>query len=344
MAKNPMSNKSLLSVCFIALTFSSLFGQEKEETKKPEPMKWGIWAISSYTWDATENIVPATQFNMAIARVLVNGEPIKDLSYHVMGEWALGAENTPTLLQAWVNYKPTVNMSISAGQFKYPFGYEAYPPIILWKFSNPSYVTTGIVRKLGLTGGKFRDIGIQAAGNFKLSKNFNINFKIMGMNGSGANAAENNNSKDIVGYLGVKIMNFINVGGSFYKGKSLPDTFEVDESAFGVQLQIQKERFSFQAEYIMAKYDANIVRSEVSPKGFYVYGTYMVAPNIEFGVRFDQYDRNINVDDNNQSRTTIALSYLFNRIIRVMFNYEIRNDDTNYNIGNLLTVTGQIAL
>jgi len=129
-----------------------------------------------------------------------------------------------------------------------------------------------------------------------------------------------------------------------YKGKSLPDTLEVDESAFGVQLQIQKERFSFQAEYLMAKYDANIVRNEVSPNGFYVYGTYMVAPNIEFGVRFDQYDRNINIDDNNQSRLTIALSYFFNRVIRVMLNYEIRNDDTNYNIGNLLTVTGQIAL
>jgi len=48
-----------------------------------------------------------------------------------------------------------------------------------------------------------------------------------------------------------------------YKGKSLPDTLEVDESAFGVQLQIQKERFSFQAEYLMAKYDANIVRNEM---------------------------------------------------------------------------------
>lgn len=339
-----MTKSIVLSVIFIFILFSTVIGQEKKEDKENTiPINWGVWTISSFSWDDTDNLTPATQFNLNAARLIATGEPVDNVSYHVMGDFS-SPDYSPRLMQAWVEYKPVKYLSIRAGQFKYPFVSDAYPPLIYWKFANVSYTTANIVKKLGYTGSLFRDIGVQAYCNYDISKELSLNCKLMVMNGTGANAKDNNSPKDFVGFLGFKIINFINVGGSYYFGKSLPDSIEVDESAYGLQLKVEKEKFSFQAEYLLAKYDANITRKEVSPSGYYVYGTYKVIPTIEFGFRYDFLNQDKNIDNNNKSRVTLSASYLFDKKSRIMINYEIRNDDIISNMGNLLTILGQVAI
>jgi len=339
-----MQKFTLLSIIIIFTLFTTAVGQDKKEDKKKTiPLKWGVWTVSSFSWDDTENLTPASQFSLNAARLIATGEPVENVSYHVMGDFA-SPNYSPRFMQAWVEYKPIKYLSIRGGQFKYPFGAEAYPALIYWKFFNTSYVTADIVKKLGYTGGLFRDIGVQFAGGYDMSKDLSLTYKLMVMNGTGANAKENNSPKDFVGFLGFKIIDFIDIGGSYYIGKSLPDSNEVDESAYGVQLKVNKEKFSFQAEYLFAKYDANATRNEVSPNGYYAYGTYKVIPTIEFGVRYDFLDPDKNIDNNDKSRVTLSASYLFNKKNRIMINYEIRKDDSISNIGNLFTLIGQVAI
>jgi len=174
-----MQKFTLLSIIFIFTLFATAVGQEKKEDKSSTiPLKWGVWTVSSFSWDDTEDLTPASQFSLNAARLIATGEPVENVSYHVMGDLA-SPNYSPRFMQAWVEYKPIKYLSIRGGQFKYPFGAEAYPALIYWKFFNPSYVTADIVKKLGYTGGLFRDIGVQFAGGYDMSKDLSLTYTVV---------------------------------------------------------------------------------------------------------------------------------------------------------------------
>ena len=330
--------KILFVVIALLLQFHSSFAQESSGLTMP---KFGAWFIGSFKWDDTEGKVPQTNFAINAARLIVKGDFVKDVSYHVMTDFWTYEGFRPILMQAWVQYNTGRYAQIRVGQFKYPFGIEAYPAIIKWKFLNPSYVTIGIAKKLGKEGAFFRDIGAQVTGSAAISKDFSFFYKAMLMNGNGSNVFENNNSKDLVGNIGLKLPYNVVLGGSYYTGVS-GDSVDVNENGFTVNLAVKNKKFTAQAEYMSASYE--LTTSTEKPAGFYVYGTYMIFPKIEVGVRYDAYNRNTNSSNVSMNRTTISTGYYFNSINRIMLNYEIRNDDKNEGLGNLLSVIFQAAI
>ncbi|MEN8194527.1 MAG: porin, partial [Bacteroidota bacterium] len=299
---------------------------------------WG-----SYQWNDAEGKIPQTKFGVNVARLIVKGEFAENLSYHLMTDFWTHEGIRPILMQTWLQYNTGKYAQFRVGQFKYPFGIEAYPALIKWKFMNPSYVTGGIAKKLGKEGAFFRDIGAQVAGTAVISKDFALLYKAMIMNGNGSNVFENNNSKDLVGNVGLKLPYNIIVGGSYYTGIS-GDSVDVGENGFAVNVAVKNKKFTAQAEYMSASYELSATNTE-KPAGFYVYGTYMILPKIEIGVRYDSFDRNTNSSSNvSMSRTTISTGYYFNSINRIMLNYEIRDDEKDIIKGNLLSVLFQAAI
>ena len=331
--------KKLLLVTATLLLFTHLsFAQEKGGLPMPE---FGAWFWGSFQWDDTEGKVPQTKFGINWARLIIKGEFVKDVSYHVMTDFWTYEGIRPILMQAWVQYNTGNYAQIRVGQFKYPFGIEAYPALIKWKFMNPSYVTIGISKKLGKEGAFFRDIGAQVAGTAGISKDFSFFYKAMLMNGNGSNVFENNNSKDLVGNVGFKLPYNVVLGGSYFTGIS-GDSVDVNENGFAVNAAIKNKKFTAQAEYMSASYE--LATNTEKPAGYYVYGTYMIFPKIEIGARYDSYDRNSNSSNVSMNRTTISAGYYFNPINRIMLYYEIRKDDKNDNLGNLLSVLFQAAI
>jgi len=332
-----MKKLPLVITTLFLLTYSS-FAQESSGMKMPE---FGAWFWGSYQWDDTEGKVPQTKFGINSARLIIKGEFTKDVSYHVMTDFWTYEGLRPILMQAWVQYNTGKYAQFRVGQFKYPFGIEAYPALIKWKFMNPSYVTFGISKKLGKEGAFFRDIGAQVAGTAKISKTLSFFYKVMLMNGNGSNVFENNNSKDLVGNIGVKLPYNVVLGGSYFTGVS-GDSIDVNENGFAVNVAVKDKKFTAQAEYMSAFYE--LTTGSEKPAGYYVYGTYMIFPKIEVGVRYDSFDRNSNSSNVSMNRTTISTAYYFNSINRIMLNYEIRNDDQTQNFGNLLSILFQAAI
>ena len=332
-------NKILLTfVLLVFISSSSILSQEKSLPNI------GVWIMSNYTHDDTENLTNNSGFNVKHARLLLKGNGAENWGYHLMGEMYGPKDGKPVLMQAWVSYKVNSLLKFRFGQFKYPFGYEAIPGRIYWKFLNPSYVISGVAKKLGMDGSLFRDIGLEAAGEYAFSKSLTGIYKLMIFNGTGANIGDYNNAKDYVVFAGVKLPMNVTLGGSYYAGKSGLDEDEVDESAFGLLFKLTNKRYTAQAEYISANYELSGSDTETLPSGFYASGTFKVTPAFEVGARYDAYEKNSNVENTNQSRFTLMAGYYLNKINRVVLNYEIRENDQNKDLGNLLTVQLQAAL
>jgi len=331
--------KFILLVLILVFT-TQVYSQSKTPYKAP---KMKVWVLGLFNSDQTENKVPSSEFKIFVARLTFSGSFNNGIGYHVMGDFYDRGNLRATLMQAWFSYKVTDYAQFRMGQFKYPFGTEAYGPLVKWKFINPSFATLKIVKTLGMEGQIFRDIGVQFSGKAKINKDFALIYKAMVMNGNGANVIENNDAKDIVGFVGFKLPFNTMVSGSFFKGKSglAVNTTEIDESAFAVTAQIDNKKYSAKVEYISA---TNKLVKDVTKTGFFAYATYKITKHIEAGARYDSFDANTAVEEDLLNRTTIMAAYNFGGLNRIMLNYELRNNEKNDKWGNLLTVLFQAAL
>ena len=343
-----MKFQKLLIILIVALSLSAnLWAQEKTESKAPN---FNIWLGGLYSYNATEGIVPSSNYTIAFARLIAKGNIMNNIDYHIMGDvagFSDAASGLTTrrsiLMQAWISYKPSTYAQFRVGQFKYPFGIEAYPGLIVWKFIIPSYATIGITKKLGAEGGMFRDIGAQVEGKVSASKDISFFYKAMVMNGNGPNLIDNNNEKDYVGNLGVNLPYNITVAGSYFVGSTYDSNSDgIDESAYSANVALKQKKFTVQAEYISATMD--FINKSVKPSGYYVSGTYKVFPEVELGVRYDAYNRDAEVENNSRDRITLQTGYYFSKLNRIMLNYEIRKDDTDANLGNILSLLFQVVL
>ncbi len=308
----------LLSIILISFSFA------QNAAKIPLP-KIGVWVVSNYQYIDNDNLTPNNTFNLKHARFIVKGKLLKNIDYHAMVDLHDNAVKGAKFMQAWVGYTVTKALKFRVGQFKYPFGIEAYPSLMKWKFTNPSFITGSIVKKLGSSGNAFRDVGAQVFGAHKFSKSVSLEYKVMIMNGAGANKAENNNDKDIVVYAGLKLPKKIHLGASLYSGKGGPNG-ELSETAFGLQAKFNTKKLALQAEYITANFDKTTT-TEVKPNGFYAYASYKILPKVELGLRIDRYKAD--TDANEMKRLTFATGYYFNPINRIMVNYEVKENMDN---------------
>jgi len=327
--------------------FSIISAQNNEENKIPN---FTVQIGGTYFYDGTEGANPASTFALGFARLVANGKITKMLSYQIMtdlaglSDAASGLATRRSILkQAWVEYNLNKLANFRVGQFKYPFGLEAYGSVTKWKFIIPSYATIGISKRLGLEGSMFRDIGAQFSGTISGGKNVSIVYKAMVMNGNGPNILDNNSEKDFVANLAVKLPFNLSIAGSYFAGKTYDsDGAGVDENAFSANIAVQNSRFTLQAEYLSAK--NNYATKEVTPSGYYAYGTYKLFNNLELGIRYDAYDKDTAEDNNSKSRVTLMTGYYFSKLNRIMLNYSLRNDEANPDWGNTFWALFQIVL
>ncbi|MBN2009595.1 hypothetical protein JW960_09660 [candidate division KSB1 bacterium] len=329
----------LVGMLIFLLSAPTLYAEEKAASTQPTI---GVWVITNYVRDETKNVTPASEFNIKNVRIIGSGNPAPKWSYHLMGEF-FSSTGSPTLMQAWVSYSANRYATFRFGQFKYPFGYEAYQSILLWKFVNPAYVTTDVVKKLGRSGNIYRDIGVELAGEYTINENINAVYKFMVLNGDGANKDDMNNRKDYAGFLGARLPTNILTGLSLYKGVYTEIGNNLNESALGLMLSIKNQRYSAQAEYIKATYK-NTVGRDTEPSGYYGYITYMLMSMVEVGARYDIYEKDTNISSVKTSRLTLSTGYYFNKVNRILLNYEIRDNDADSSVGNLLTIQLQAAM
>lgn len=277
-------------------------------------------------------------FRLRRARLTASGVINERLSYRVGagldGPATGAAASTVRLLDAWMEYKASEALRAAFGQHKYEFtleGAESTPdrvPVLR------SEATNELAGKLGTIGGTFRDIGLRVSGALKDASG--LRYAVSVINGSGMNTGDNNGAKDIVGRVIFEPLSGLVLGVSGYRGKSQNQgaSFDVDETAWGLEARYAVRGLRLRAEYVAARFenrDAATSTASLSntqePWGWYAQGSYALPfiQLVELMGRYEYFEKDRNTAGSGLEVTTVGASYYLKGKTRLTANYLFRD-------------------
>lgn len=274
---------------------------------------------------------PSTStFSFERARLGVMGNIPYDFSYYVVMEMSpfLNKEVPyPTLLDAFISYTRFDFVKVSMGSFKSPFGLETNTPC--------SGLATVYRSKATLElNAPFRDLGLMFLGGSRETK---LQYALGILNGTGLGHRDDNHFKDIVGRIGINPFSWLHLGGSIKYGQSasaanLPDP-DIRTRIGGEFDANWNGRLFVQGEYIYAKDQGSsivgggcsgggeVVIGDKVRSGGFIQAMYNVAYNIQPVVKFEYFDADAAILNNEEFITTLGLNYFINDWTRLQVNY-----------------------
>jgi len=299
----------------------------------------------------------ANSFYFRRARLGVTGNIPYDFSYYVLAEFS-SFLNGPYLLDAFVTYnrfKPW--FKISMGQFKKSFGLELSTGCQDLYTINRSRVVNELTSP-------DRDLGVMISGStgpkklFGLEKENILSYAISVTNGTGKNAYDMDQAKDLTGRLVLAPYELISIGGSYHFGKQKnldPTVTTMDERMrYGFDITLKKYNFILQSEYVFGRDKGSkligggcgatpeLVLGNFKSNGYYAQLMYNTKFKVMPLVKYETYDSDMDKADYDHtafrhSTYTFGFNYYPNDWARVQLNYlyntesSSSTDITNYN-------------
>ena len=239
------------------------------------------------------------------------------------------------LYELYGEWLPSKAISVRFGQFKTPFTIENPMSLSRIETIHPSRLVSAMSggtgdfnqwdpdgKSIGKTG---RDAGLQLSGFlFPTDNFFRVEYYAGLFNGTGMNTKDNNNNKDFIGTAYFYPTKAFKLGGSFYSGKlpaylqaqgHLPgDNFDTNRWTVGAEYK--GTQLCGRAEYIAAN-DGGIKRN-----GCYGLLLWKFIPNQwEILGKYDYYNRNTQVKNNEIGDFTFGVNYYFAYLSRIQLNY-----------------------
>lgn len=277
---------------------------------------------------------PAT-FSIKRARVGVRGAITDNISLNVVGGYAEPPENTPRLVNAFVDFDLHPLFQVRTGQFLLPFGLEGPEPIFL----NPAIERSHTVRRIN-TFTMFRDVGIQLSGDKSM-----FGYALAIVNGAGANQNARIEPKDLMGRISIHPLEHFTIGVSGHAGSYQPDPdaeeYESRRRA-GIDFYYKKEPLLVRGEWMLRR-DHLAAGGTLKMRGGYLLGGYRFSEKIECIARIEYYDPNTSLEDNRLKVITLGANFYFLGNTRLSINYEFIDDQNNPDIGNQLTAQMQVV-
>lgn len=321
---------------FLSITIHTANAQStaaKPEKSLPS-FKFGGFLQQQFIADQTPNS-PA-RFSIHRARVGVTGSITDRIKVNLIGGYAEPPNNTPRLVNAFIDFDIHPLFQVRTGQFLLPFGLEGPEPIPL----NPAIERSMAIRRLN-TFTMFRDIGVQVSGHQSI-----FGYAVALVNGGGANQIEQNEPKDLMGRIGLTPVENLELGVSGHLGKYQTDpSSENRESRYraGIDISYRGNPVFMRGEYIIRE-DEQPAGGSWKMNGGYLLAGYQFTEELQTIARYEYYEPDTSADDDHLNGFTIGASYYFMGNTRISVNYEFRDDQLNTDLGNLLTIQMQVAL
>lgn len=324
----------------LSVNLSDVQGQSTESDDVPDgpDFSWHAYEIFGYLQQqvvADETDDSPTRYQIPRARIGVRG-PITDLiSINIFGGYIEPPNDTPQLVDAFVDFDIHPFLQLRSGQFILPFGLEGPSPII----HIPTIERSTATRRLNPFR-MFRDMGLQASGNMD-----GFSYAVALVNGEGANQREQIEPKDVMGRAGMALTDDLGVGVSGHVGYYQPPGSGNEESRyrFGIDINYDNGPLLLRGEYMIHRDDLPS-GNNIHMNGGYVVGGYQLLETLEGIARIGYFDPATSVEDNYMTILTAGVNYTFLNANRLSFNYEFRDDRLNPDLGNLLTIQMQVVL
>lgn len=317
--------------------------QEEKETQKEfvviagKPIKISGYSQVRYRQDKT---IDNDGFDIRRVRLDIKGDVTERFDYRLQADFA---GSSAKVLDATIGYKVNPSLKLTVGQFKIPFSQENLISSPKLETINRSQVVEALVARgsdvIGNHNG--RDTGIQASGSILAKEDYQLLDYALGVfNGSGINTADKNEQKDFVGRLVFHPLKDWAIGGSYYNGYGTWGTNprKNDRDRLGGEFAYVKEPISLKGEYIKGNDGAT------KKAGWYLQAGYFFIPKKFQGVfKFDAYDANTEVADNETNIYTLGVNWFFSKWAFLQVNYELKDEWGRKEVSNN-ALTGQLTL
>lgn len=304
-----------------------------------------VGALMQFVFDfQDERSMPGNNgFSVANARLKLSGEFDGGMGYFLQTKF----DNSPALLDAYMSYRISNELTLRMGQFKTPVSAEYLTSASDIDFVNRSRVVSALVPG--------RQIGVQAGGEL-VENSFNYALSVSNGNGTGSN---NNDNGDFLfagrlevfpGFFGEAGAGGLELGlnAAFSRdgdadlaGGELAG-FSGDRTLVGFDARATYRRFLLAAEYIRAALEPDTGK-EIAPDGFYVTGGYMVRNNLQLLARWERFDLDGLANQNKPSDWIVAgANFWPTGVTELQLNYIVDVDESDLS-GNQLLVNAQVV-
>jgi len=338
--------KKTISILLILVGVN--FAQEKKEFK---PTVFGD-VRTSYIMSMTEEQQNQGSFSIRTARIAVKGSVNDYLSYLVRADFlrfgslststekdtlsgqtfvkSVSAKFSDVLQDAFIAIKPVKALEVRVGQYKIPFStsnYEKGPLGV--DFSNRPLLAANVSPYSTL-----RDIGVMATYDFKDVYPAKL---IVGVfNGSNMNAKETDKTAELAVRGVISPVKDLNLSANLYSAKRIG----VNETYLNFGANYKFDNFYIDGEYSTKNRD---LATAINSMSYYAYVKYTFElsegsffSHIIPAIRFDTYDPDNDIAENEINRITIGLSLVFPEkkfpMLRINYEkYDYKNGQPNPN-------------
>jgi phosphate-selective porin OprO/OprP len=274
-----------------------------------------------------------------------------------------GSLISPTLIEAYVTYKPFHFLQLKAGQMIIAFSQENMTQdrnldliersqVVNALVARKGDAANGLVDSIGNQNG--RDIGIQAGGSLiRMQDTYFLDYAVQLLNGAGINTLDNNQSKDVSAHLVVHPLKILSVGGSYYNGNdrlTSSPTKDQKRIRWGTEVALAWSGLSLKGEYIRGQEgNSSPVVHSGNPgltvhEGWYGQAGYFFLPKRLQGIfRYDYYDPNTAKSQVKSRYYDLGVNYFFNVWTKLQVYYSLRNQDGPALNNNLFEAQLQLA-
>lgn len=291
-------------------------------------------------------------FDVARAIIFAQGRlgENRQFGYMLMYDFGPGS----SMHELYGEWLPKEAFNLRFGQFKVPFTIEnPMSPtrneaiyfsrsVQAMAGSAGDYNQYGRDGAVSVKGG--RDAGLQVSGKLFRKDDFHqVEYYAGLFNGTGLNTKDNNNRKDFVGTIYYQPLKGLKAGGSVYSGEiTLADSVAgLNAGSYSRKGWTAGAVYDAKRCYIRSEYIANRTGS-ISREGYYATAVWKFVPGRwEVFGKYDYYDADKSVADNETQDITFGLNYYMAWLTRIQLNY-IHTDDRA--LGKNNAVAAQLQL
>lgn len=283
-----------------------------------------------YTYDDEANV----KHNADIRRVRlgVKGQLHEKFDYYIQAEY----ETTVKVIDAYFRWKIMPELNVQVGEFKTETSLETtYGPANWLVIENPTAVA-----KLNsyddLSGIKSngRDIGLRLYGSFFHKTDFNVlRYSVGVYNGAGINMKDNNNKKDVVGYLWINPLKQLTISGGYYSGSYGPkgNTHVRNRASSGIEWKDRK--LTVRGEYLWGN------TAGLHSNGAYLQAAYMVHYMVQPVVSYDYFKRHTDInDDQHNLQIGVNIMPINHLRIQAAYTHSFRRNNSDRNLAEVQAI------
>lgn len=298
----------------------------------------------------------ASSFDIRNARMILNGSPIRNLSYRLQVDFA---PPTVRALDAYAAYTFNAYLKLTAGQQKFPVSYESLRIDYDVRSVSRSQVVEALTSRskdvlAGTTAvnNNGRDIGLLLSGGIPNASTQSTaspgnwgDYSLGIFNGNGINKGDADKRKDFGARVVVHPVKNLGIGGSIYNGKATynngiatTDTPAV-RNRFGFDASYEDgKRFYAAAEYLNGTDDT------ITKSGYYALVEGFIFPKkLSVLAKYDFFDPNDEKDDDANTIYSFGVNYYFAAFTKLQLQYDYRHENAPAQKKNdLLSIQMQI--